>query len=142
MLPVSSGRGATTCSFYLPGDREIIYASTDLGGAACPPKPDHSQGYVWALYPDYDIYRANADGARAAADHDTGLRCRSDRVRQGRLHVFTSTRDGDLELYRMDADGKNVTRLTQTVTTAVRFSTRTAARSCGAHRGPSRVRSR
>ena len=27
--------------------------------------------------------------------------------------VFTSMRDGDIELYRMDADGKNVRRLTQ-----------------------------
>src|SRR5262249_12139335 len=45
MRPVSSGRGATTCSFFLPGDRELIYASTEAGGAACPPRPDHSQGY-------------------------------------------------------------------------------------------------
>src|SRR5438034_7381138 len=65
MLPVSSGRGATTCSFFLPGDREVIFASTEAGGAVCPPRPDHSQGYVWALYPDYDIYRANVDGSGA-----------------------------------------------------------------------------
>ena len=49
-VPVSTGKGATTCSYFLPGDSEIIYASTHLGGAACPPPPDHSQGYVWALY--------------------------------------------------------------------------------------------
>src|SRR5258706_14525039 len=41
---VSNGKGATTCSYFLPGDREVIYASTQLGGDACPPKPDHSQG--------------------------------------------------------------------------------------------------
>jgi hypothetical protein len=63
--PVSSGKGATTCSFFLPGDREVIYASTHLGGDACPPRPDHSKGYVWALYPDYDIFRGNADGRRS-----------------------------------------------------------------------------
>src|SRR5262245_62895156 len=61
--PVSSGRGATTCSYFLPGDKEVIYASTEGGSPACPPKPDHSQGYVWALYADYDIYRASADGS-------------------------------------------------------------------------------
>ncbi|HEU4532512.1 MAG TPA: hypothetical protein VFS00_00295, partial [Polyangiaceae bacterium] len=49
LLPVSSGKGVTTCSYFLPGDQKVIYASTHLGGDACPPKPDHSQGYVWAL---------------------------------------------------------------------------------------------
>ncbi len=114
MLPVSSGRGATTCSFFLPGDREVIYASTEAGGAACPPRPDHSQGYVWALYPDYDIYRANADGSGARRLTTTpgydaeGTVCGKD----GSI-VFTSVRDGDIDLYRMDADGKNVRRLTR-----------------------------
>jgi Tol biopolymer transport system component/Iap family predicted aminopeptidase len=116
MLPVSSGRGATTCSFFLPGDRELIYASTEAGGAACPPRPDHSQGYVWALYPDYDIYRANADGSAARRLTTTpgydaeGTVCGKD----GSI-VFTSTRDGDIDVYRMDADGKNVKRLTHDI---------------------------
>jgi hypothetical protein len=113
MVPVSSGRGATTCSFFLPGDREVIFASTEAGGAACPPRPDHSQGYVWALYPDYDIYRANADGSGARRLTTTpgydaeGTVCGKD----GSI-VFTSVRDGDIDVYRMDADGKNVKRLT------------------------------
>ncbi len=63
--PVSDGRGATTCSYFLPGDREVIFASTEGGDPSCPPRPDHSQGYVWALYRNYDIYRANADGSGA-----------------------------------------------------------------------------
>jgi hypothetical protein len=116
MVPVSSGRGATTCSFFLPGDREVIFASTEAGGAACPPRPDHSQGYVWALYPDYDIYRASADGSGARRLTTTpgydaeGTVCGKD----GSI-VFTSVRDGDIDVYRMDADGKNVKRLTHGV---------------------------
>jgi len=116
MLPVSSGRGATTCSFFLPGDRELIFASTEAGGAACPPRPDHSQGYVWALYPDYDIYRANADGSGARRLTTTpgydaeGTVCAKD----GSI-VFTSVRDGDIDVYRMDAGGGNVRRLTHDV---------------------------
>jgi len=116
MVPVSSGRGATTCSFFLPGDREVIFASTEAGGANCPPRPDHSQGYVWALYPDYDIYRANADGSGARRLTTTpgydaeGTVCGKD----GSI-VFTSVRDGDIDVYRMDADGKNVKRLTHDV---------------------------
>jgi hypothetical protein len=116
MVPVSSGRGATTCSFFLPGDKEVIFASTEAGGAACPPRPDHSQGYVWALYADYDIYRAGADGSGARRLTTTpgydaeGTVCGKD----GSI-VFTSVRDGDIDLYRMNADGSNVRRLTSEV---------------------------
>jgi Iap family predicted aminopeptidase len=114
-VPVSSGQGATTCSFFLPGDQDVIYASTHLGGAACPPRPDHSKGYVWALYPSYDIFRAKADGSGLVRLTDTpgydaeGTVCGKD----GSI-VFTSTRDGDIDLYRMDSDGKNVRRLSDT----------------------------
>src|SRR5205823_324194 len=101
--PVSDGRGATTCSYFLPGDREVIFASTEGGDPACPPRPDRSQGYVWALYRNYDIYRANVDGSGArrltATDgYDAeGTVCGKD----GSI-VFTSVRDGDIDLYRMD----------------------------------------
>jgi len=115
LLPVSSGQGATTCSFFLPGNQRVIFASTHLGGTACPPRPDRSQGYVWALYDSYDIFRANADGTGVtrltdAPGYDAeGTVCKKD----GSI-VFTSVRDGDIDLYRMDADGKNVRRLTST----------------------------
>jgi Tol biopolymer transport system component len=112
---VSTGKGATTCAYFLPGDQQIIYSSTHLGGDACPPKPDRSKGYVWPLYSSYDIFKANADGSgvqqlttQPGYDAEATV-CRGD----GSI-VFTSSRDGDLELYRMDADGGNVVRLTQT----------------------------
>jgi Tol biopolymer transport system component len=113
---VSSGRGATTCSYFLPGDKEVIFASTEGGSPACPPRPDHSQGYVWALYPDYDIYRAGADGSAprrltTTPGYDAeGTVCAKD----GSI-VFTSVRDGDIDLYRMDKDGHDVRRLTHDV---------------------------
>jgi Tol biopolymer transport system component len=112
---VSTGQGATTCAYFLPGDQEIIYASTHLAGAACPAKADQSQGYVWAIYDSYDIFRANADGSNLRQLTKTpgydaeGTVCAKD----GSI-IFTSVRDKDLELYRMDADGKNVKRLTKT----------------------------
>src|SRR5215213_4636506 len=56
---VSNGEGRTTCSYFLKGGKKIIYASTFRGKKECPPNPDFSQGYVWAIYPDYDIYSAD-----------------------------------------------------------------------------------
>ncbi|MEY4578232.1 MAG: hypothetical protein RL701_2935, partial [Pseudomonadota bacterium] len=110
---ISSGKGATTCSHFFPGAQELLYASTHLAGDACPPKPDMSQGYVWALYDSYDIFKARADGSNLQRLTETpgydaeGTVCAKD----GSI-VFTSVRDGDIDLYRMDRDGKNVKRLT------------------------------
>lgn len=33
---ISTGQGRTTCSFFLPGEKTILYASTHLGGKECP----------------------------------------------------------------------------------------------------------
>ena len=61
---VASGKGRNTCGFFLDHDRRIFYSSTEHAAPDCPPRPDYSQGYVWALY-DYDIYVADADGGHA-----------------------------------------------------------------------------
>lgn len=115
LLPVSSGKGATTCSYFFPGDADVLYASTHLGGDACPPKPDHSQGYVWALYDTYDIFKAKADGSGVVRLTETkGYDAEATVCQKDGSVLFTSTRDGDIDLYRMDADGKNVKRLTDT----------------------------
>ncbi len=110
---VSTGKGATTCAYFLPGDQEIIYGSTHLGGEQCPPKPDHSQGYVWALHDSYDIFRANADGSNVRRLTETpGYDAEATVCKKDGSIVFTSVRDGDLELYRMNTDGSGVKRLT------------------------------
>ena len=109
---VSTGEGRTTCSYFFPGDKKILYSSTHLGGKQCPPRPDFSQGYVWAVYPSYDIFTAKPDGSDLKRLTDTrGYDAETTISRQGKL-VFTSTRSGDLDIYRMDADGRNVKRLT------------------------------
>jgi Tol biopolymer transport system component len=112
-LLVSTGTGRTTCAYYLPGDHQVIYSSTHLGGVDCPPVPDHSRGYVWPIYPSYDIFRANADGSGAVRltetpgyDAEATVSPRGDRI------VFTSMRDGDLDIYSMNLDGSDVVRLT------------------------------
>ena len=94
---VSTGKGATTCAYFMPGDEQIIYSSTHLGGDACPPKPDHSKGYVWPLYPSYDIFKANADGSQVQPlTSQPGYDAEATVCRKDGSIIFTSSRDGDL----------------------------------------------
>ena len=110
---VSSGEGRTTCSYFFKGGKKVLYASTIGGGKECPPNPDFSQGYVWAVYPDYDIYTSTPDGKDLKKLTDSpGYDAEATISPNGKKIVFTSERDGDLELYSMDVDGKNIKRLT------------------------------
>ena len=111
---VSTGKGRTTCSYFLKGDQEIIYASTHESSPACPTPPDMSKGYYWGLF-EYDIYRANADGTNLRKLTDTpGYDAEATVCPVDGSILFTSMRSGDLELWRMDADGKNLKQLTST----------------------------
>ncbi|KIG16828.1 tolB protein precursor protein [Enhygromyxa salina] len=110
---ISSGKGRTTCAYFLPGDDKVIYASTHAAADDCLANPDRSKGYVWKLYDEFDIYVANADGsgvqvlsASPGYDAEATVSPKGDEI------VFTSTRDGDPELYLMKIDGSNVRRLT------------------------------
>lgn len=110
---VSTGDGRTTCAYFFPDGKKIIYASTHDDDDDCPSPPDRSKGYVWGVFNAYDIYVANADGSKpkklaASKGYDAEATISPD----GSQIVFTSSRDGDLELYTMNADGSNVKRLT------------------------------
>ena len=113
---VSSGKGRTTCGYFdYPEMDAIIYASTEAGGDSCPPPPDMSKGYVWALYPTYDLYIANLDGSNARRLTDTpGYDAEATWSHRGGRIIFTSVRDGDLDLYSMDEAGGDIRRLTDT----------------------------
>jgi TolB protein len=109
---VSTGSGRTTCGYYYPGGKQILFASTHETSAACPPKPSYEHGYVWPIYAGYDIYRANADGSDLRPLTRTpGYDAEATIAPDGRI-AFTSVRDGDMEIYSMDGDGSDVRRLT------------------------------
>ncbi|HKV70156.1 MAG TPA: hypothetical protein VJN62_02870 [Gemmatimonadales bacterium] len=109
---VSDGQGRTTCGWFFAGDQRVFYASTEAVGVACPPRPDYSHGYVWALY-DYDIYASDADGShKVQLTRSKGYDAEGTLSPDGKTIVFTSERDGDLDIYTMNADGTNVRRLT------------------------------
>lgn len=112
---VSTGVGATTCGYFFPGDRRVLYSSTHLVGPNCPPKPRRGGRYRWALE-DYDIFSVRVDGQQiqrltATSGYDAEATISPD----GKTIVFTSLRDGDLDLYAMNLDGTRVRRLTDEV---------------------------
>lgn len=111
---VSTGEGVTTCSYVLPPAAErILDASTHLAGAACPPRPGYESGYVWPLHRGYDLFTARGDASDLLRLTSTpGYDAEATASRDGGRLVFTSVRDGDLELYTMDAAGGDVKRLT------------------------------
>ncbi len=110
---LSTGKGRTTCPFFFPDGKRFTYASTHLAGAACPPLPDMSHGYVWPIYPSYDIFSANLDGSGLTRlTKSPGYDAEDVISPDGRKIVFTSMRDGDLDIYTMDADGSHTKRLT------------------------------
>ncbi len=110
---LSNGQGRTTCSYYFPSGDRILYSSTFAASPSCPPPADQSQGYVWPIYNTYAIYTAKPDGSDIRPlSHGEGYNAESTITRDGKHIVFTSTRNGDLDVFTMDADGSNVKQLT------------------------------
>lgn len=111
---VSTGRGRCTCSYWFPDGKRILYSSTHLSSEACPPAPDRSKGYVWALYDAYEIVSADPDGGHLVrlTDHP-GYDAEATLAEDGSRIVFTSLRDGDVDLYTMAPDGTDTRRVTR-----------------------------
>jgi TolB protein len=110
---VSTGKGRTTCAYFYPNGKKILYSSTHLAAPGCPPRPDFSRGYVWAVYSGFDIFTAKPDGSDLRQlTHTPGYDAEATFSRDGRRIVFTSMRHGDLDIYSMDANGKHVKQLT------------------------------
>ena len=110
---LSSGKGRTTCGYFFPDGKRFLYASTHLAGDACPPAPDRSQGYVWPIYPSYEIFSANLDGSGLKPlTKNPGYDAEATISPDGKKIVFTSMRSGDLDVYTMNADGSGIKRLT------------------------------
>ncbi len=112
---LSTGKGRTTCSYFLPKDKTIVYASTHAGGDACPAEPERKPGgkYLWPIYDTYDIYVADLNGKILKQLTDTkGYDAEATVSPKGDKIVFTSTRNGDLDLYTMNIDGSDVKQIT------------------------------
>src|SRR5581483_5138864 len=110
---VSTGQGRTTCGFFFRDGRHLLYSSTHLSSPACPPRPDYSKGYVWAVYSAFQIFYAAVDGKiLRQLTRGPGYNAEATVSPDGQKIVFTSSRDGDLEIYTMKTDGSGAKRLT------------------------------
>src|SRR6266542_2353642 len=111
---VSTGKGSTTCGYFLGDGKHIVYASTHEAGEACPPRPDRSKGYVWAVFPSYDIYLATDDGRiqkkltdARGYDAEATVNWKTGKI------VYTSLASGDLDLWTMKSDGSQKKQITK-----------------------------
>lgn len=111
---ISTGKGRTTCSYFMPGDSTIVYASTHLGADECPETPRTVNGkYVWPVYQSFDIFVADLKGNIIdQLTDEPGYDAEATLSPDGSLIVFTSDRSGDLELYTMKTDGSEVKQVT------------------------------
>src|SRR4029077_10485140 len=99
----------------LPDDKHFIYSSTHLAGDDCPPKPTLTQGYVWAIDRGFDLFSSDFEGNLTRLTRTPGYDAEATVSPDGKRIIFTSVRDGDLELYSMKTDGSDVKRLTHTL---------------------------
>src|ERR1035437_6856679 len=110
---ISTGKGRTTCSYFMPDGKHILYASTHASNDSCPPVPHIKGKYIWPIYNTFDIYVADLNGKiikqltnKAGYDAEATISPKGDKI------VFTSTRSGDIELWTMNMDGKNLKQIT------------------------------
>jgi TolB protein len=112
---ISTGMGRTTCSYFLPGNKEILYASTHLAADTCPPAPPRRvEGkYVWPIFDTYDIMVADLKGNfNRQLTNAKGYDAEATVSPDGKKIIFTSTRSGDLELWTMNIDGSDQKQIT------------------------------
>ncbi len=110
---LSTGKGRTTCSYFMPGNNHVLYASTHHYDENCPPEPPRGDKYVWPIYETFDIFVADLEGNIVDQLTDSpGYDAEATVSPNGDLIVYTSTRSGDLELWTMGIDGSNKTQVT------------------------------
>jgi Tol biopolymer transport system component len=122
---VSPGVGRTTCAYFRPDGKKIIFASShldpnykaqyaeELKTREEEKKSGQRRKYIWAFDEHMDIFEANPDGSELKPlTTSKGYDAEGAYSADGKRIVFTSQRDGNLELWIMDADGKNARKLT------------------------------
>lgn len=125
---VSTGAGKTTCGYFHPTEDKILFASSHLDPEAAKHyalehklreeerKEKKRRRYVWDFDVHMEIFEAKPDGSKLKRLTDAkGYDAEGSYSADGKQIVFCSNRSGEknLELFIMDADGKNVRQLTK-----------------------------
>ncbi len=110
---VSTGKGRTTCAYFLKDNKHIVYGSTHDAGPGCPPPPDRSKGYLWGVFPGYELFVADLNGKivkkltnMPGYDAEATVNYKTNRL------IYTSMESGDLDLWSMKPDGSGKKQLT------------------------------
>ena len=105
--------GAYTCSYYSITGDQIFFSSTMQDGFSCPHVYKHSnpRKYIWPLR-NFDIYTTLENGTLKNLTNSEGYDAEATVHPIEERIIFTSLRDGDIDLYQMNYDGTGLVRLT------------------------------
>lgn len=113
---ISNGKGRTTCAAFLKDGKHVVYASTHHANEKCPPTPDRAKygnKYIWPLYSSYDIFVADLDGKVVRQlTNSKGYDAEATISPDGKQMIYTSTKDGDIDLYIMNLKTGKEKRIT------------------------------
>jgi len=111
---ISTGLGRTTCAYFLKDNKHVVYGSTHEASPKCPPPPDRSKGYLWGVFPGYELYVADLNGkivkkltTMPGYDAEATVNYKTNRI------IYTSMESGDLDLWSMKPDGSAKKQLTK-----------------------------
>lgn len=110
---ISPGKGRATCSYLDPQQPQIIFSSTHHAAPQEPKPQQAGRSYEWSFDPDYDIFLTDLRGQiLKQLTSERSYDAEATFSPSGNHIVFTSNREGDLEIYSMKRDGSEVVRLT------------------------------
>lgn len=116
---ISSGKGRTTCAFFTGDNKQIVYASTHKGSEDCPPLPDRAKygnRYIWPVYDSYELFISDTSGKNLKQlTNSPGYDAEATISPDGEKMIFTSTRNGDLDLYVLHLKTGALQQLTNTL---------------------------
>lgn len=122
---VSTGRGRTTCAYFSPDGKKVMFASSHLdphldATEAAERKQQEEdkkanvrRRYKWDFDPHMDIFEKDlATGKLTRLTDAPGYDAEGAYSSDGKVIAFCSSRDGDPDIFVMNADGSHVRQLT------------------------------